>query len=415
MRLPVRRRHVIYVQGYDPRGLAQYYRMFRSELRKFEALYGIKSTIERPTGEADRPVASWTIETSAEDWRTVSRYDFLHWEDLIIPDFARPIWWTIGYSFYVLGYSILSGGMLRMWRAHWRFVIFLLYPFALFGCMVAAATGFGFTAGHGLIEAGTSFLLALFLGAGISVFTLLGLVRLLATPTYMLYLMADGCSTFQFANGQRPDWDARIDQFARHVVDVCAVSDADEVLIVGHSSGSFLAVEVLARALTVDADIGRRKPSVALLTLGANLPIVGYIPAAQRFRENLKRVAFEDSIRWVDCQSRKDLMNFFPYDPIAGHGLDDGTPRKNPLVVAVRFRDVISPAHYPSFRWKFFRVHFQFLMANERAALFDYFMMIAGPLSLETRFGGQKPARIPADREALAQQSGTKVAPVRSR
>ena len=112
---------------------------------------------------------------------------------------------------------------------------------------------------------------------------------------------------------------------------------------------------------------------------------------------------------------RKDIMNFFPYDPIAGHGLDDGTPRQNPLVVAVRFRDVISPAHYPSFRWKFFRVHFQFLMANERPALFDYFMIIAGPLSLEARFCDQKAAAMAAGRDTPAQQqTGTKAAPVRS-
>ena len=35
----VQHRHIIYIQGYDPRGLAQYYRMFRTELRKFSRLY----------------------------------------------------------------------------------------------------------------------------------------------------------------------------------------------------------------------------------------------------------------------------------------------------------------------------------------------------------------------------------------
>ena len=45
----VKNRHVIYVQGYDPRGLAQYYRMFRTELRKFEKLYGV-SNHGGPTG-----------------------------------------------------------------------------------------------------------------------------------------------------------------------------------------------------------------------------------------------------------------------------------------------------------------------------------------------------------------------------
>jgi hypothetical protein len=50
-------RHVIYVQGYDPRGLAQYYRMFRTELRKFDALYGVSSTIGRPQHVSEGEIA----------------------------------------------------------------------------------------------------------------------------------------------------------------------------------------------------------------------------------------------------------------------------------------------------------------------------------------------------------------------
>ena len=44
----VQHRHIIYIQGYDPRGLAQYYRMFRTELRKFGRLYQLQTTISRP-------------------------------------------------------------------------------------------------------------------------------------------------------------------------------------------------------------------------------------------------------------------------------------------------------------------------------------------------------------------------------
>ena len=50
----VQHRHVIYMQGYDPRGLAQYYRMFRTELRKFEPLYHVTATIGRPEQPDER-------------------------------------------------------------------------------------------------------------------------------------------------------------------------------------------------------------------------------------------------------------------------------------------------------------------------------------------------------------------------
>jgi hypothetical protein len=96
-------------------------------------------------------------------------------------------------------------------------------------------------------------------------------------------------------------------------------------------------------------------------------------------------LAVEPSIDWIDCQSRKDVMNFFPFDPISGHGIDVGSNRRNPRIVVVRFRDIISPEHYNVFRWKFFRVHFQFVMANERPHAYDFFMIVCGPIPLTAR------------------------------
>src|SRR5215475_16162559 len=91
----VTNRHVIYVQGYDPRGLAQYYRMFRTELRKFEKLYRLVTKIGRPQNISEGEIASWTIETKAHDdsqgWQTRTTYDFLRFEDFIQRDLSLPI------------------------------------------------------------------------------------------------------------------------------------------------------------------------------------------------------------------------------------------------------------------------------------------------------------------------------------
>jgi len=84
----VQHRHIIYIQGYDPRGLAQYYRMFRTELRKFGRLYQLSASMGRPQGAPDGEIASWTIETKADDWQTRTSYDFLRFEDFIQRDLA---------------------------------------------------------------------------------------------------------------------------------------------------------------------------------------------------------------------------------------------------------------------------------------------------------------------------------------
>jgi pimeloyl-ACP methyl ester carboxylesterase len=203
--------------------------------------------------------------------------------------------------------------------------------------------------------------------------------------TYVLYLMCDTIWTWEFSHSERPEWDARLDCFAQHLCDVARNSAAQEIVVVGHSSGSFLGTEILARAIARDPALGQHGPRIVLLTLGGNYPIVGYHKAAQFFRDHLRALAIEPSVDWIDCQARKDVMNFFDLDPLTSHGIDVGAARRNPTLVPIRFRDMILPENYNRFRWKFFRVHFQFVMANEIKHAYEFFMIVCGPVPLRER------------------------------
>ena len=381
----VQHRHIIYIQGYDPRGLAQYYRMFRTELRKFARLYQLSATVSRPQDASDGEIASWTIETKADDWQTRANYDFLRFEDFIQRDLASPIWRTVLQAVWIYWRLVFAGTIARFWRANWRFATFITYPhlLLLLEAVCAAALAFAFEKGLGALGMPDLFSIA----AAVAVFVaILGTVlKYTENQTYLLYLLCDTIWTWEFSHRARPDWDARIDRFAQHLVKVARESDADEIVIVGHSSGSFLGTEMLARALQLDPALGRHGPRIVLLTIGGNFPIVGFHAASKDFRDHLRMLAAEPSIDWIDCQSRKDVMNFYPFDPIEGHDIDVGEARRNPRIVPVRFRDVIKPEHYNLFRWKFFRVHFQFVMANERPHAYDFFMIACGPIPLSAR------------------------------
>lgn len=385
MSLRVQRRHVIYVQGYDPRGLAQYYRLFRTELRKSAALYGLQAKIGRPQSANDDTMATWSIETQGHGWQTHVTYDFLRWEDLIKGDFAVPIWRTVLHGFTIYCRAFLAGVIPRIWKAHWRFGMFITYPhFVLLNLAIwSALPAWGVATVAGYLGATTPFKWI----AAIAVFfaALWALLKYTEKRTYALYLMSDTIFTWQFAHRARPEWDRRIDRFAQHLVEVARSSDAEEIVVVGHSSGSFLGVEIVARALAIDPALGRHGPRVVLLTLGSNLPIVGFIPASESFRKHLGQLAVAPAVDWIDGQSRKDVMNFYPFDPISGHGIDAGTARRNPTVVPIRFRDMIDPSHYNRFRWQFFRVHFQFVMASERPHPFDFYSIVCGPVALPDR------------------------------
>ena len=404
----VQHRHIIYVQGYDPRGLAQYYRMFRTELRKYARLYGLTTTISRPDSAPDGETASWTIETKGSGWHTQTAYDFLRWEDLIQRDLKWPIWRTVGLALAIYWRLVFSGTIARFWRAHWRFATFISYPHFLLFNEAIWSLAIAWALGAGLAAFGVPVWFSVTAAAVTLVAVLGAMLKYSENQTYLLYLLSDTIFTWQFSHRERPEWDQRIDRFARHLVDVASTSDAEEIVVVGHSSGSFLGAEILARALELDPGLGRHGPRIMLLTIGGNLPIVGFHAAAADFRDHLRRLAIEPSIDWIDCQSRKDVMNFHPFDPITGHGIDVGPPRRNPTIVPVRFRDIIKPENYNRFRWKFFRVHFQFVMANERPHAYDFFMIVCGPVPLRERMADPAAALALATGDEMARERAWK-------
>ncbi|MFL6836608.1 MAG: hypothetical protein ACJ8FZ_04795, partial [Bradyrhizobium sp.] len=347
--------------------------------------YQLSATMTRPKLAADEEIASWTIETQADDWQTRTHYDFLRFEDFIQRDLAAPIWRTVFHAVWIYWRLVFSGTIARFGRANWRFATFLTYPHFVLLLEAVCTAGIAFAFEKGLDALGIPDLFSIAAATAIFVALLGTVLKYTENSTYVLYLLSDTIWTWEFSHRQRPEWDQRLDRFARHLVNVARDSEAEEIVVVGHSSGSFLGTEILARALKLDPALGRHGPRVVLLTIGGNFPIVGFHSVSQDFRDHLRQLAVEPSIDWIDCQARKDVMNFYQFDPISSHGIEVGALRRNPTIAAVRFRDIVKAEHYNSFRWKFFRVHFQFVMANERPHAYDFFMIVCGPVPLKER------------------------------
>jgi hypothetical protein len=383
----VHKRLVIYVQGYDPRGLAEYYRMFRREFRRTCELYGLTGKVGGPQNDPKRFTTAWDVTTNGNGWQVETRYLFLRWEDIIRNDFTRPPWWKVVHMYRTMGAILFNGVVWRILKAHWRFGCFVLYPLVLTTFWLLLGAFVGVLCMKLVASLGAPALVGNIVGVVTGLGTFASMLWLTEPQTYLLYLCDDVISTRQFARHERRDWEERMEIFAGYIVDAVRDSDADEAIIVGHSSGSFLAVDVLDRALTRDPQLSEHGRRVRLLTVGANLPIIGFNPEANWFRNRLRRLAVAPDIDWVDYQSRHDIMNFWPFDPVAGHDIvleDD--ERRNPQVVAISFRDLWKPGNFALRRWRFFRAHFQFLMANERlGAAYDYYLICCGPLDLVTR------------------------------
>jgi acetyl esterase/lipase len=179
-----------------------------------------------------------------------------------------------------------------------------------------------------------------------------------------------------------------MDQF-RGAIRAALDESFDEVLVVGHSSGAHLAVSVLADMIR--DGLPQPRPALALLSLGQVVPMVSFLPKAGRLRGDLHHLAASDALTWVDVTAPGDGCAFALCDPVAVTGVAPQAKRW-PLVVSAAFTQTLSPARWKALRWKFFRLHFQYLCAFDRPGDYDYFQITGGPQTLAARYAGRKPS-----------------------
>ena len=79
-------------------------------------------------------------------------------------------------------------------------------------------------------------------------------------------------------------------------------------------------------------------------------------------------------------------------DPVAVTGVA-GAGKRWPLVLSAAFTQTLSPERWKELRWRFFRLHFQYLCAFDRPDHYDYFRITAGPLTLYARYKDRAPSK----------------------
>ncbi len=377
------RRHVIYVEGYDPQGAEGYYGLFERSWKRFLGIWRLQARLGELRTDSQL-LAHWDIDTSGPNWRVVTRYDFLRQEHFIRANLAEPLprqivralGWTLDY--------LVSGAILKVLRASWAFgSALVLFQTLLIGWIaLSAGVGWLVALGIGHILA-LPVLVAFPIGVAGAILAFLAL-RPLARRWFVIQVNNHWPYLCAFARGEATCFDAVVEAGAQRLIAAAQADEAEEIVVIGHSGGGALAPAIIVRALELDPEVGRRGPSVVLLTLGSIAPGAALHPEAKWLRAVFARLAVEPSVAWVDAQSRLDVLNFWDFDPVAGIGVEAGSGRCNPIVWRVRFRDLLSPDFFRRMRFNFFRLHFQFVMANDRRAPYDYFMLVGGPLPVAT-------------------------------
>src|SRR5262245_43929971 len=371
----VRRRHVYHIAGYDPIEAGAQYRRFTRQLEVFQRTWNVQASLSELERSDQQSRAWWTVTTRAANWQVEAVHEVLVWDDIVRGDFTRALPRRLLDAARVYFDFTVTGTMFRYIAANQRYAVFFLFPifavalFAAAGWFAARlATGFIGLEGVGAAVVG--------LVVGIAVF--LALMRWPGRRWRVEQLLDDWICAHDYLHGRRPDIDARLESFAATVV--AQAGSADEIVLVGHSLGAMLVLDLLVRALADDPDVGRHGAALCVLTVGATIPKFALHPRAGEMRRRIARIAAEPSIAWAEYQSRDDTISFYKFDPVALKRIPDDRLDGKPVIRRVQIHDMLQPETFARCRRNVLRLHYRSVMANDRRAPYDYYLMVNGPV-----------------------------------
>ncbi|MEM6941878.1 MAG: hypothetical protein AAF943_18175 [Pseudomonadota bacterium] len=385
----VQRRRVFFIPGFDPFPPRRYRELYRCESQRQAAISGFDISV---SGADVENGFGWKVEAQIDGAEVCTDVEVLVWSDLVRDRMQASVWATYGLMVRTLWLYLSTGAFLRLAKLRKGPVVAALYPVvillgqALLALLVAVGANWLFDA---------IFVAALgpVLGQPISLALSLGLAALLLRwfrhldrRLYVYYLMQDYAFSASHRGADPPALAARVEIFGQRIA-TALDAGADEVLIIGHSTGAQLAVSALARVLRKQVP----HPSLALLTLGQVVPMVSFLPEAKGLRADLYDLAQSDDVFWVDVSAPGDGCAFALCDPVKVSGVAP-PDQKGPLVLSAAFSQTLSTAQQSAQKWRFLRRHFQYMCAFERPGDYDYFQITAGPKTLRDRYGCRAPS-----------------------
>src|SRR6266567_4006911 len=374
----IRRRHVYHVAGYDPIDASAQYRRFARQLDVFRRTWNVDATLSALEQSNAQSRAWWTVSARAANGQVEAVHEALLWDDIVRGDFARPFPVRLFEAARAYLDFVVTGTMFRYIIANQRYTTFFLFPML---SLVLFAAG-GWLAAR-LLTAflGLEGLSAAAVGVPVGIAVFLVLLRWPGRRWRVEQLLDDWICAHDYIHGRRPDIDARLDLFAEVLVRRARDTALDEIVVVGHSLGAMLVLDVIGRALARDAEFGRCGPTVCVLTIGATIPKFALHPRAQAIRGKIARVVAEPSIAWTEYQSRADTISFYKFDPVSLRHIADDRLDGKPVIRRVQIHDMLLPETFARCRTHVLRLHYRSVMANDRRAPYDYFLMVCGPVA----------------------------------
>ncbi|RJF87793.1 hypothetical protein D3874_12800 [Oleomonas cavernae] len=392
----------MFISGFDPRGPRHYYELWREEAPKAAATAGPGTAYHLgPPRRHGGQVFEWTLtgetRVGGETVATETRFEFLRWDDVVRRMWPRPDWSIVRSTATTLWWGVRYGYFRRIFKIRHWYLLNILEPVStvlLILLGLPAAILLLLSLGLWAAEVEVLFALA---GAPLGLFAFKPMLRWLQRTSSVLWrIQLSNFYAWQIA-GQLPYLDAKLDALAARIADAAREGGVDELLVIGHSVGTTLAISALGRALARRPEDFAGVPRLAFATLGSMTPLLALEPRSAWFRDEIARIALDPAVTWVDITAAYDVACFPRIDPLEliGRERPPGAP-VSPKLVSPRFHVLFGKEGYAALKQDRYQMHTQYLMATPRLGRCDFFAMVAGPLALAERFADTAPDRAEA-------------------
>jgi hypothetical protein len=378
----VHTRHVYFIGGFDPGRPSSFYQEHKTELLRYSALSNTQHMLS-PRQRIDETCHRWSVHAQHAQGTTQTTFNYLTWDDVVRSRWARTPYTLIAQAIRSFKNFVCSGAARKLHRIGPATVRTALFPYVL-ALLAGIAVGVVSTASYALLSVLGCALATIYAITALATASSVVLAWKMLSKTPMTWFLRVVDFANCLAHNESPLLHARIRRWARQIDDSLQASDADEIIVVGYSAGSSLAVAVLAQCIDPRRVNSVSPPRLTLLTLGNCVPVAASLPAGVQVRADIATVG-ERAIPWVDFTAPIDWGSFPLADTVMLYAPCHKNSTTQRCFVSPQFHLLFDMTSYQNIKKDKYRVHQLYLQCTQRLGRYDYFGMVYGPQSLIER------------------------------
>jgi len=327
------KRKILYIPGFDPRSGSFYKRML------FQAFPELKQTVTHNT--KNRCV----FETD----NTLIDYEVLSWSDEVKAYWAGGLIGNVNNMLSIFKEFVFRGAWGRMRKLSKRDSVqkyFSVYFFSIWIALNVFASAY--LIGDLITQQAWLFFAiatSILVAVNVLLYRLFDKIHMFWISRIIHFFSIYSRQQVPLVMQKEAEFKARL----LAMLDAQAAGEFDEVVLVAHSVGTVLCMNMLA-----DLMENPRTKNLKVVTLGHCVTAVSVIKSSGWFNDKLKR--FKDrQFAWIDVTAGKDAVNFYKVSP--GYHADI----KPDQTLSARFYEVFEATFYKQLKWDFYKVHFLYL------------------------------------------------------